>query len=217
MRALLRYSLLKTMHDRSIWGFVAIPSFMACSILIGGSLSHGFADFHYPFGLERGWSPERNAHEAMTIVTLFCVLLATSLAFMALRNELATQSIASIALAVRPTTIAMSLVVFACLATIAAWILGFITVAILTAGLPAGAGLLAIKVVVGALVTASLGALAVTITPEPPMIIGAYVVTLVFMPGFERAKLAPVLLVPVAIALVATGISAFLMERRCAR
>ena len=217
MRALLRYSYLKTMHDGSLWAFLAIPAFFGCCALIGSALSHGFAEFHYPFGFERGWAGSRSAHEMMVIETLPCALLATILSFMALRNELASQSIGSIALAVRPATIALSLVVFACLTSVVAWIFGFVTVMILTAALPTGVGLLAIKLVVGALVTGSLGALAVTISPEPPMIIGAYVSTLVFIPGFERAQLTPVLLAPVAVAIVATGISAFLMERRCAR
>jgi hypothetical protein len=217
VRALLRYSLLKTRRDGSIWVFTAVPAMVACSVLIGGSLSHGLAEFHYPFVMERGWSAARNAREVMVVETLMCAMLAAVLSFSVLRGEIATRSISSLALAVRPGLIAATLVIFAACAAIVAWVVGLILVMVLTAAVPSGIGTLAVKVAIGALATASAGALCVTISPEPPMIIGAFVSTFVFVPGFERRAITPVLLVPVAAAVIATVIAAFVLERRCAR
>jgi hypothetical protein len=218
VRAVLHYALLKSLREGSIWIYVGIPAFIGLAVLVGGTLaSHGIAGFHYPLSIERGWSAARNAREVAEIASLMCTMLGTLIGFTILRDELASRSIDSIALAVRPVTITASIVAFGTAVAACAWVIGLVVLLLLTTGVPPHLELLAAKVVAGALATASIGALAATISPEPPMIIGAFLTLIAFVPGFEKAAFGPVLLVPVVVSVIATAIAAFLLERRCAR
>jgi hypothetical protein len=216
MTAVLRYTFLKTMRDGTLWVFLILPAFIPGASLIGASY-HRATGFTYPFGMESSWNATRNATLAASIAMMMCALLAAVPAFWALRSEVASKSIGSIALAVRPIIIVCSVVLFSAATAVLGMSVAIAVIATLTTALPSQLGMIVLKVFVAGFAMGSFGILGVMISADPPMIIGIYIAALFSVNWFDKVKIAPILLVPVAVAVMCMGFAAFLLERRCAR
>jgi hypothetical protein len=216
MTAVLRYTLLKTMRDGTLWVFLLVPAFVPGASLIGSSY-HRATGFTYPFVMENSWNATRNATLAAGIATVMCALLSAVPSFWALRSEVASKSIGSIALAVRPVIIVLSVVLFSTVVAFLAWSIAIAVIAALTTALPTQLGVIGLKVLLAALTMGSFGVLAVMISADPPMIIGIYIAALFSVNWFEKAKITPILLVPLAAATICSVLATFLLERQCAR
>jgi hypothetical protein len=216
MMAILRYAILKTRRDGTFWIFLLVPGFIPAASLIGSSF-HRATGFTYPLVMESSWNATRNATLAASIATVMCALISAVPAFWALRAEVASKSIGSIALAVRPIVIVLSTILYSTAIAFLGWCIAIVVIAALTTALPSQLAVIGAKVLLAALTMGSLGVLAVTISADPPMIIGIYLAALFTVSWFEKAKITPLLLVPLAASALFTAFAAFLLERRCAR
>jgi len=213
MIALLRYDVLKSARDGSLAAFFLLPMLIPVFALLGGTFVHGF---HYPLTMEVRWSPAQNAAMIGTVASVVCPVFALMPAFWALRAEIETRSVAALAMAARPVTIVTTVVGFATLISVAAWIGSIAWIGLLTTALPNGLPLLAAKVAAGALAAASIGVLAVSISPQPAMIVAALIACMPLLVGFEKSKGALGLLLPVVFAVICTAVAGIFVERRCA-
>ena len=214
MTALLRYAYLKSLRDHSLIAFIGTPALVPVAALLGVTLAKG--QFRYPMYLEAGFSPFQNAVLAAQISTGMSVLFTVLAAFWTLRTEIATRSIGSFLFAVTPLKMALTLVLFAAAIGVAAFLGSIVTIGLLTAALPPALPMMALIVLAGCLAASALGTLMVTISPQPAMIIGSYLGCMVLIPWIAKSKSWLHLMVALAVAIVCTALSSFLLERRCA-
>lgn len=214
MIALLRYLSLKGMREGSLIAFVLGPILLPLAGLCGVTFRRGL---HYPFFMDPQYSAVQNATLAAEIAWAMCVVFAAIPAFWALRSEIATRSIGSLALAARPLTISLTLILFAAAVAMSAWIGAVTVIAVMTSALPAHFGLATLKLAVSSIAVSAAGALVVMISTEPAMIIGCYLACVVVIPIVEKNTKAPMqLLIAGVLAIVCAGLSVLLLERRCA-
>jgi len=214
MIALLRYLYLKSARDSSLFAFLFVPALMPVAALSGVTLKHGL---QYPFYMDALYTPVQNATLAATIAMGTSVLFASIASFWTLRAEITTRSIGSFLLAARPLTIALALILFAAAIGLAGWVGAVALTGALTTAVMPHLALITLKVVVALIAASAAGALVVTISPQPGMIIGSYVGCAVLIPLLAKSTKGSVqLLVAVVVAIVCTLLAAFLLERRCA-
>jgi hypothetical protein len=212
--ALLRYAYLKSLRDSSMIAFVGLLMMFPVAALGGATLGKGH--LHFPFYMDAQFSPVQNATLAGQMTTGLCVLFTVITAFWTFRPEIATRSIGSFLFAARPLTVTVALILFAAAIGLAGWIGGMAMISVLTTAIPPQLAMMALKVAVGTLAASAFGTLIVTISPNPGMIIGAYLGCAVSIVWVAKAKSSSQLIVAVAVAIVCATLAAFLLERRCA-
>lgn len=217
MIALLRYAILKGMRDRLLPILLLGSPILAAAALISLALSEG--QLHYPLSvrLDSLGDPAR----------LFALTFASLTAFWAFRSEVATRAINSFVMASRPVHIVVALILYGTVTGIAVWLGAIVTAAALTTELPVNLTWFAIETVIASLFGASIGALAVTISPQPTMLVWAICATLglpvVLLFDAQRGELvfevttrARYLTSELVVSILCLGIGTFLLERRCA-
>jgi len=211
--ALLRYAWLKSVRDSSLMAFVLVPMFAPAAALCGATLGKGW---HYPMFMEVRYTPQQNAELAVTLGMAGAMFFAAIAAFWIFRPELATHSIGSLAIAARPFRLVAVPALYGGLIGILAFIGSVGIVCLLTAAVPSHLASMALRLIAATLAAGAAGVMAVTISAQPPMIIGACLASAALTPVIDKP--ASWLQIPVAIAAIAICISiaAFLMERRCA-
>jgi hypothetical protein len=212
--ALLRYAYLKGLRDSSLFAFILIPMMFPVAALVGVTLGKG--RLLYLLYMNAQFSPQQNATLAGQITTGICVLFTVITAFWTFRSEIATRSVGSFLLAARPLKLSLALILFAAAIGLAGWIGGMAMIGVLTTAMPPHLALLALKVAAGTLAASALGTLVVTISPNPGMILGAYLVCIISIVWVEKSTSLSQLIGAVAIAIVCAALAAFLLERRCA-
>ncbi len=213
MIALLRYLYLKSSRDSSLIAFLLVPMLVPVAALSGVTLKR---HLQYPFFMDALYTPVQNATLASTIAMGTAVLFASIASFWTLRAEIATRSIGSFLFAARPLTVALALILFAATIGLAGWLGGVALTGALTTAVMPHLALITLKVVVALIAASAAGALVVTISPQPGMIIGSYLGCVVLIPLVAKSKGSVQLLVAVVVAIVCTLLAAFLLERRCA-
>ena len=215
MIAVLHYALLKSLRDKSLPVFVLGPSLVIAASLLGATLAQG--GLHYPLYMSRQMSAARNAEMSALVLTFFAMAFGTVAAFWTLRPEVVTKTIGSFLMARRPLTVALAQVTFAAAIAFSAWVVGIITIAALTSALPPAIGWFALGAAVASIGAASVGALVLTISPQPAMVIWAFLACTTMLPLLVHPAVRPTLLfvVPV-VSILLTAVSAFLLERRWA-
>ena len=218
MIAMLRYAYIKGLRDSSLIAFVIIPMLFPLAAMSGITLDLKLTKGHpiYPMVMDVHFTPEQNAKMAGQFTSGICVLFAVITAFWTFRTEIATRSVGSFLFATRPLTLALALVLFAAAIGLAGWIGGMAVIGILTTALPPHLAMLAVKVVAGTLAASAFGTLIVTISPNPGMIIGAYVGCVFATIWIENSKSSSQMIAAIAVAIVCAALAAFLLERRCA-
>jgi hypothetical protein len=214
MIAVLHYAFLKSTRDRSLAVFALGPALVIAASLLGATVAQGL---RYPLYLGGQMSAAQNAEMAALILTFFAMTFGSVAAFWVFRPEVATKTIGSFLMARRPLTVSVAQVTFAAAIAFSAWIAGIVTIAVLTSALPPAIGWFAAGVAVASIAAASIGALVVTISPQPAMMIWAFFACQALLPLLVNPAVRPKLLyvVPV-VAIVFTATSAFLLERRWA-
>ncbi|HYS52826.1 MAG TPA: hypothetical protein VER58_03550 [Thermoanaerobaculia bacterium] len=215
MIALLRYAYLKSVRDGSLIAFLLPATLVSLSGLSGVTLSQGHRP-HYPFFLNVQFSPVQNATLAAQIAIAVSVLFAVIPAFWTFRPEISSRSIGSFFFATRPLTVALALILFAAAVGLAGWIVSMAVIGVLTTALPTHMALMALKVAAGCLAASAIGALVVTISPQPGAIVISYVGCIALVPWIEKSKSSLQLIAAVAASIVCAALSAYLLERRCA-
>jgi hypothetical protein len=162
------------------------------------------------------FSPQQNATLAGQITTGICVLFTVIIAFWTFRSEIATRSVGSFLLAARPLALSLALILFAAAIGLAGWIGGMAMIGVLTTAMPPHLALLALKVAAGTVAASALGTLVVTISPNPGMVLGAYLVCIISIVWIEKSTSLSQLIGAVAVAIVCAGLASFFLERRCA-
>jgi hypothetical protein len=214
MIALLRYLYLKSARDSSLIAFLFVPMLIPVAALSGVTLR---GHLQYPFYMNPLYTPVQNATLAASIAMATSVLFASIAAFWTLRAEIATRSIGSFLFAARPLTIALALILFSTTIGLVGWLSAVALTGALTTAVMPHFALVTLKVVVALITASAAGALVVTISPQPGMIIGSYLGCAVLFPLLAKSTKGSVqLLVAVVVAIVCTALSAFLLERRCA-
>jgi len=209
MIALLRYAFLKGMRDRSLPIFFLLEPAQVAAMLIGYSVMN--RHLHYPLIMPG------DVGDVVGFSVLFPSFVATLSAFWTFRSEVATRAIGSFVVASRPSTVVVALVVFAAATAIGGLIGAITTAAVLTAALPANLASLAPLGVISSLVGASLGALYVTISPQPAMLVWAFIAVIPLAPWIFHPPSTPrLLMIAALVSIVCIGVSAFLLRRRCA-
>lgn len=216
MIAILRFLWLKGRRDSTIVGFTFVPAVIPLAACLGVTLSA--RHFTYPMYLNAGSTPADNAALACTISMFMAILFGGIASFWALRGDIASRSVNAFVFGVRPAKIALTLIVFGTLNALIGWIGGVGMTWLVTSSLPPHLPMFALRAILGFIAGSAAGACAVALSPQPAMIIGAYVAG-VFLAAFtERAGAAQWM--PIAIALVGgvvcTAAAAFFLERRCA-
>jgi len=213
MIALLRYLYLKSARDSSLIAFLLIPALVPVAALSGVTLK---GHLQYPFYMDALYTPVQNATLATTIAMGTSVLFAGIASFWTLRAEIATRSVGSFLFAARPITIALALILFAATIGLAGWLCAVALTGALTTAVMPHLALITLKVVVALIAASAAGALVVTISPQPGMIIGSYLGLIVLHLLLATSKGWVQLLVAVVVVIVCTLLAAFLLERRCA-
>ncbi len=214
MIALLHYVYLKSLRDTSLIAFIIVPILAPVAALSGVTLGKGH--MHYPFYLNVQFSAVQNATLVSEITLAVCVLFAVIPAFWTLRPEIATRSVGAFFFAARPLTVALALILFAFAIGLAGWIGAMTMIGALTTALPPHVAFMTLKVAAGLLASSALGTLLVTISPQPGMIVGAYLGCVFLVPWIVASKSSAHLIAAVAVAIVCAVLAAFFMERRCA-
>ncbi|HUP49786.1 MAG TPA: hypothetical protein VNA04_13450 [Thermoanaerobaculia bacterium] len=210
MTALLHYAWLKGMRDRSLPVFFAIAPIQIAAMIIGFAVIK--RQVRYPLA-----ALNFDEGDIAAITILLPSFVATLSAFWTFRSEVATRAINSFVMGSRPLAVVASLVVFG-FATAMAGVAALIaTAVILTATVPAAVASMAFTAAVASVAGASLGALYVTISPQPGMLVWTFVAGIPLVPFiFDPANRAELLTVGTVISLVAIGIATVLLRRRCA-
>lgn len=218
MMAVLRYALLKSWRDRSLVAFMIWPMLAGVGPWIAMTLER-HAGRNAP-------SPEDIAHISGMIGAMTGVSLASMFAFWTFRSEVATRAVGAFLFAARPLTVIASLILFGAAGGLASTLIVEGTLAVLAGTAPVirlASGVLSI--VVSSFMGAALGALAVTISAQPTMLIGGLWGTYAVLAAPLIAKgesierhvtTLPEHLFYLTVAVVAAGLAAFLLERRCA-
>jgi hypothetical protein len=210
MIALLHYAFLKGMRDRSLPIFLLMMPAQVAAMLIGFSVIK--RHLQYPLlGMEWGHGD----------VVIFSIILpsfvATLSAFWTFRSEVATRAIGSFVIASRPITVVVALIIFAAATATGGSIATTVTIAMLTAALPPEVASFASLGIIASLAGASLGALYVTISPQPAMLVWAFIAGLPLAPWILHPPSEPqLLMIASLLSIVCIGVSAFLLRRRCA-
>lgn len=214
MIAVLHYALLKSLRDRSLGIFVLGPALVIAASLLGATIVEGF---RYPFYVSRQMSAAQNAEMVALILTFFVMMFGTVAAFWTFRPEVVTKTIGSFLMARRPLTVSLAQVTFAAAVAFSAWVVGIAAIAALTSALPPALGWFAVGVAVASIAAASIGALVLTISPQPAMMVWAFLACTALLPLLVHPSVRPKLLyvVPV-ISILFIAVSAFLLERRWA-
>ncbi len=214
MRALLRYATLKSLRDGTLAAFLSAPMIVPVAALSGVT----FDGFHlrFPMFLNPHYTPAQNAATAAGIAGAVCALFAAIPAFWTFRSEIRSRSIGLFAFAARPVVIMLSLVLFAAAIGFAGWISAIVLITALTTTLPPNIGLITVKMLTATIASSSVGAMVVTISAEPAMIVCSYLGCLVLIPWMEKAKGPIQLTLPLIVAAVCFSIATILLERRCA-
>jgi len=214
MIALLHYAFLKSIRDRSLAVFVLGPALVIAASLFGATLAEGF---RYPLYVSRQMSAAQNAEMAGLILTFFAMTFGTVAAFWVFRPEVATKAIGSFLMARRPITVSLAQVTFAAAVAFSAWVVGIAAIAALTSALPPALGWSAVAVAVASIAAASIGALVVTISPQPAMMVWAFLACTALLPLLNHPAVRPKLLyVEAVVSILFIAVSAFLLERRWA-
>jgi len=212
--AILRYAFLKSVRDRSLPVFLAAPAVVSTTVLLGTTLAHRLT---YPFYINWEWSPTQSAELSGTFATVFAIVFASMAAFWTFRPEISSRAIGSFVMGTRPISIAAALILFATIIGMGAWIADIGVIAVLTGAFPRHLALLALFELILSFTAASVGALAVMISAQPAMIIWAFAGSAVFMPWLASDKKTPTAMaIAIVVSILCTGMSAFLLERRCA-
>ncbi len=210
MIALLHYAFLKGMRDRSLPIFVLMMPVQVAAMIIGYSVIN--RHLQYPlvgFDWDEG--------DVAVIAILLPSVVATLSAFWTFRSEVATRAIGSFVIASRPITVVLALIVFAAATATGGSIATTATIAVLTAGLPANLASLAALGILHSFVGASLGALYVTISPQPAMLVWAFIAGFPLAPWIlDPASQSRLSMIAAVLSVVCIGVSAFLLRRRCA-
>ena len=214
MIALLRYAILKSTRDGSLPAFVFLPMLVPLAALAGATLGKGH--WHYPFYLNVQYTPVQNANLAATIGVAIAVFFTVIPAFWTFRPEIETRSIGALLLAARPVTVALTLILFAASIGLLGWIGSVALIGTLTGALPSHLALMTLKLATGVLAASSVGALVVTISPQPFMIVCSYIVCMFLVPWVASSKGWLQILVALTAAILCTALTTLLLERRCA-
>jgi hypothetical protein len=214
MMALLRFAFLKSMRDHSLPAFVSIVVLVPFAALAGATLGKGH--WHYPFYLNAQYTPLQNANLAGAIVLVIAVFFSAIPAFWTFRPEIETRSIGSLLLAARPLTVALALILFAASIGLMGWIGAMAVIGALTGALPSHLALMTLKLATGVLAASSIGALVVTVSPQPFMIVCSYLACLFLVPFVASSKGWLQILAALVAAILCTALTTFLLERRCA-
>lgn len=209
MSALLHYAWLKGMRDRSLPIFALMPVMQFAAMIIGFSAFRGHLS--YPFA-GPDWTGDFPG-----IAIVLPSTISSICAFWIFRAEVATRAIDSFVVASRPLAVTGALVVIGFVTAVVGWLGGIATIVMLTGEIPGNLLSLVTNGTLSALAGASLGALYVTILPQPSMLVWALVAGLPLAPWiFDPASRSHLLPVALAVFFVATTSSTFLLRRRCA-
>ncbi len=208
MMALLRYAFLKSKRDGSLAAWLVWP------ILTGVGWRVAITIMAMPQGYDTVIRDPHAVHDLRMMAGATAWFLAALSAFWTFRGETATRSIGAFLFAARPLTIAVSLVVFGTAIGVMATLL---TTALL-ASLPRQVFLMVREGLVASFVGAAMGELAVMISAQPMMIVGALFGLPLITALLTEMKPTTTLqtLVWVGVAILCVGLSAILLERRCA-
>jgi hypothetical protein len=214
MIALLRYAFLKSRRDGSLLGFVFVVTLVPFAAMAGVTLAKGH--WHYPFYLNAQYTPVQNANLAAEIVLVVAVFFSAIPAFWTFRPEIETRSIGALLLAARPVTVALALILFAASIGLMGWLGAVAVIGALTSAFPSHLALMTLKLATGVLAASSIGALVVTISPQPFMVVCSYVACLFLVPSVASSKGWVQVVGALVAAILCTALTAFLLERRCA-
>lgn len=214
MIAMLRYALLKSRRDGSVYAFVLLPTLFPLAALCGVTIAEG--RWHYPLMMNARFTPIQNATLCAQISLTICVVFTVLPAFWTMRPEIATRSVASFFFAARPVTVAASMILFAFAIGLASWIGAITMIRLLTDAMPPNVAFMTLKAAMGCLAASAVGTVLVTISSQPAMIIGAYVASAAAIPWMESSKSALFALVMGAVSIVCAALAGFILERRCA-
>lgn len=207
MTALLHYAFLKGWRDRSLPTFFLIPAAQITAIVIG--FSYVKDALHYPF---TGFPLDR--FDAPIFFVIAPSFIATLSAFWTFRAEIETRAISSFVMASRPASVAAALILFAGATAFAGILLSFAMLVLLVADYPAQFAPLLGLGAVAAMVGASLGALFVTFSPQPMMLMSGLIVTGIVTTLIYRSVSMPLAGSILVVACIAA--STFFVRRRCA-
>ncbi len=210
MNGLLHYAYLKGMRDRSLPIFVLCIPVQLMAMLIGYSVFH--RHLQYPL-MRLDWADA----DVTMISMLMPSVIATLSAFWTFRSEVATRAVGSFVIASRSITVVAALIAFAAATAIAGLIGALAMTALLTASFPSNFAALVSGGSIAALTGASLGTLYVAISPQPMMLVWAFIAGIPLVPWiFRDPGSVRSMMAAIALAVVCTGISTFLLRRRCA-
>ena len=214
MIAILRYAFLKSRRDGSVYAFVLLPALFPVAALMGVTVAK--QRWQYPLAMNPQFTPVQNATLCAQIALTICVVFTVIPAFWTLRPEIATRSVTSFLFAARPVTVAASVILFAFSLGLAGWIGAITLIRILTDALPPNVAFMTLKAAAGCLAASALGAMLVTISSQPAMIVGAYMASVVVIPWMESSKSPASALIMTAFSVLFAALAGLILERKCA-
>jgi hypothetical protein len=208
--ALLHYAWLKGMRDRSVLVFFLIAPIQIAAIIIGISVSNHHIRYPLlPLALDEG--------DVAVLSVILPYFVAACSAFWTFRSEVATKAIGSFVIGSRPLTVVLALVVFAAATAICGQAALFGVAVALTKTFPASLGSAAFTAAIASVAGASLGALYVTISPQPAMLPWAFLagipLTVFIINPASRPHQVPIASL---LSIGCVAISTVLLRRRCA-
>jgi hypothetical protein len=211
--AILRYAFLKSRRDGSLAAFLIMPIFMPMAALCGATMAKGL---RYPLFMNVEYTPVQNATLVADVATVVFIVFSALPAFWTLRSEIASRAIGSFLFGVRPLTAVLALILFAAAVGVTGWLGAVLMIGALTSAFPPDLPMRALQVVLSCLAGSASGALVVTISSQPAMIVCSYLGCLLFIPWMSKAPMASFAITALVLSAVWISIAAFLLERRCA-
>jgi hypothetical protein len=211
--AILRYAFLKSMRDGSLAAFLIMPIFMPAAALFGATIGKGM---RYPLYMNVEYSPVQNATLVAEIATAIFMMFSALPAFWTLRSEIASRAIGSFFFAARPATAIAALILFAAGIGVTGWLGAMLMIAGLTSAFPPHLGIHMLQVVLSCLAASASGALVVTISSQPAMIVCSYLGCLFLIPWLSKATSGGFAITTLILSAVCATLATFLLERRCA-
>lgn len=210
MIALLHYAYLKGMRDRSLPVFALMAPVQLAAMTIGFAVAT--RQLRYPL-----IALNMDSGDVAAMSILMPSFVATLSAFWTLRTEVATRAIGSFVVATRPVTVVIALVAFATATAIAGMIAAIGAVIILTAQFPEALASVMWLASIASLAGASLGALYVTLFPQPAMLLWSFVAGVPFVPFvFDPANWNRLAVANLILTVICIAVSTFVLRRRCA-
>lgn len=209
MNALLHYAWLKGLRDRSLLAFGLLPAAQVAATLIVMPLVER-TGLHYPL-TSLPW------REVKQFPVLMSVLVAIFTAFWTFRSEIQTKAVSSFVVGSSAITFTLALLILAIVTAIIAMSGGMLTAVLLMASVPDDLARVWTTGALFSIVGASIGLLCVTVSPQPMMLAGTWILVLPFLGMIMKAATPtfPLAALCFGAAIATLFISTLLVRRRC--